>query len=192
MNGKKILVVAAHPDDAYLGMGGTIARLKAEGHEVQMMIYGKGRGDKLDQRFDTIPLLEITQEIEARISSYKPEVIYTHDGQDLNNDHRLIYEATLVATRPLPGFCVKELYSYEIVSSSEWRCSQGIEANVWVDIKPYFAEKLQQLEDLYDDEMRPWPHPRSYEGVETLAKYRGMQVGVEYAEAFKAVRIIKF
>lgn len=186
----KILAIGAHPDDPCLGMGGTIARLTDEGHEVQTMIYGKGRGDILDQRFDTIPLLEITQEIEARISTYRPDAIYTNDGGDVNNDHKIIYEATLVATRPLPNFCVKELYSYEVVASSEWRFTQGLRANVWVDITPYYEEKLSELKALYKDEMRPWPHPRSYTGIEILAKYRGMQTGLEYAEAFKTVRRI--
>jgi len=187
----KILCIGAHPDDVALGMGGTKARLEAEGHEVQTMIYGKGRGDRLDQRFDTIPLLEITQWIEAKISSYRPDVVYSHDGQDVNYDHKIIYEATLAATRPLPDFGVKEVYSYEVVASSEYRFNSANSPDVWVDITDYLREKIAQLKLLHDNEMRDWPHPRSYDGIETLAKYRGMQVGLNYAEAFKIVRIIK-
>lgn len=186
----KVLAIGAHPDDVCLGMGGTIARLKAEGHKVQTMIYGKGRGDKLDQRFDTIPLLEITQWIEAAIKAYQPDVVYSHYDQGVNHDHKIIYEATLVATRPLPGVCVKELYSYEVVASSEYRFGSGMQPNLWVDITQYFEVKVSQLKTLYREEMRDWPHPRSYEGIRTLAKYRGMQVGLERAEAFKTVRRI--
>jgi N-acetylglucosamine malate deacetylase 1 len=32
--------------------------------------------------------------------------------------------------------------------------------------------------------MRDWPHSRSYEAVEHLARWRGACVGVEAAEAF--------
>lgn len=187
----RVLAIGAHPDDVCLGMGGTIAWLIAEGHEVKTWIYGKGRGDKLDQRFDTIPLLEITQMIEATIRSYQPDVVYSHYGQGVNNDHKIIYEATLVATRPLPGICVKEVYSYEVVASSEYRFGSGMQPNLWVDISQYIGEKVGQLKALYSEEMRPWPHPRSYEGIRMLAKNRGMQVGLEYAEAFKIKRIIK-
>ena len=36
--------------------------------------------------------------------------------------------------------------------------------------------------------MRPFPHPRSYEGVQYLARVRGMTVGIEFAEAFEVIR----
>lgn len=39
---KKILVVAAHPDDEVLGMGGTIAKLTREGNEVYVLIVTDG------------------------------------------------------------------------------------------------------------------------------------------------------
>jgi LmbE family N-acetylglucosaminyl deacetylase len=184
----KILYIGAHPDDVELGCAGTMARFKAEGKKVRVFVYGKGRGDKLDQRFDTIPLLEITQTIEKEIALFKPDTVFTHNEEDLNKDHRTIYQATLTACRPMPEFCVKEIYSYEVVSSSEWRCTQGIMVDTWIDITPYMEDKIELLKDWYDEEMREWPHPRSYEGVKVLAKYRGMQVGVPFAEGFRCIR----
>src|SRR3990172_4627892 len=109
-----ILVVAAHPDDEVLGVGGTTARLRAEGHTVYDCIIGKGRGDQLDQKFDTQPLLHYIQLIEAWIQELQPEIVYSHCWEDLNRDHRIIAEAVEVATRPLPGSTVKEVYAFEI------------------------------------------------------------------------------
>ena len=109
-----VLVVAAHPDDEVLGVGGTTARLRTEGHTVHERIIGKGRGDEMDQRFDTQPLLHYIQQIEAWIQELQPEIVYSHWKGDLNKDHQVIAEATGVACRPLPGCPVKELYAFEI------------------------------------------------------------------------------
>lgn len=37
---------------------------------------------------------------------------------------------------------------------------------------------------VYNAELSPWPHPRSHQGVEPLACWRGATVGVEAAEVF--------
>jgi LmbE family N-acetylglucosaminyl deacetylase len=56
-----------------------------------------------------------------------------------------------------------------------------------VDISDTFAAKRAALE-AYHEEMRPWPHPRSLEAVEHLARWRGATVGCEAAEAFVVLR----
>jgi len=181
-----VLVVCAHPDDEILSMDGTIACLKEKGYDVEVFIYGKGRGDELDQRFDTIPLLEITQEIEKKIDTYKPAIIYTHSKNDLNKDHRIIYQATVTACRPLPESSVKEIYSYEVTPYEDFK------PNVWVKLSTkQISAKWSAFLDLYGGEQREYPHPRSWTAIEAQAQYRGMQCGVEYAEAFELVRMIK-
>ena len=47
-----------------------------------------------------------------------------------------------------------------------------------------------KLKDLYKDEIKKTPNSRSIEGIKNLAKYRGFQVGIKYAEAFEVVRRI--
>ena len=44
---------------------------------------------------------------------------------------------------------------------------------------------------MYHSELREFPHPRSLKGVEISAQYWGMSVGLDYAEPFKVVRIIR-
>ena len=41
----------------------------------------------------------------------------------------------------------------------------------------------------YKTEMSNFPHPRSIEGINTLAKYRGIQSQNKFAEAFKIIRL---
>ena len=181
-----ILVIASHPDDEVLGVGGTTARYRAEGHIVHERIIGKGRGDELDQRFDTQPLLHYIQQIEAWIQELRPEVVYSHWRGDLNRDHQIVAEAVEVATRPLPGCCVKEVYAFEIPRDRQFV------PDVWVPmLGSYLYDKEEQMSIKYLSELKVWPHPRSKKGIEVQAKYRGMQCGHEYAEAFQVVRIVR-
>jgi len=143
-----------------------------------------------DNRFDSIALLEIVKVIERRIEEIKPSIIFTHFKDDLNIDHRITYQAVITATRPMPGNTVKEIYSFEIPSSTEWAFPTSFSPDVFWDIDSTLDQKIKAL-DCYRDELRPYPHPRSVEGIEYLAGYRGMQCGCEYAEAFKTVRVIR-
>ena len=49
---KTVLIVAAHPDDEILGVGGTVARHVAEGDEVYAVILGEGQTSRSDHRED--------------------------------------------------------------------------------------------------------------------------------------------
>ena len=73
-----------------------------------------------DNSFDTVPLIEIVKQIEEVIAEVKPDVIYTHHYGDLNIDHHITFRAVLTATRPMEGCVVKEIYSFEVPSSTEW------------------------------------------------------------------------
>jgi LmbE family N-acetylglucosaminyl deacetylase len=146
-----------------------------------------------DNRFDTIPMLELAKIIEEFVTLLKPEVIYTHHSADLNVDHSVLNRAVLTATRPVPGCPVKQIYSFEIPSSTEWSFYQGSNAfrpNVFFDITKTLDTKLQAMR-LYESEIRLFPHPRSPEALRALARHRGSVVGLEAAEAFELVRIIE-
>jgi LmbE family N-acetylglucosaminyl deacetylase len=146
--------------------------------------------DYPDQRLDTIPLLDITQTIEALLATIRPDLIYTHHGDDLNADHRLVSEATMTAVRPLPGQPVAAVYGFETLSSTEWVFhSRGtaFRPNRFIGIETTLKKKLDALR-AYQAEMRAFPHPRSYETVEMLARLRGSTVGLAAAEAFTVLR----
>ena len=221
-NRESVLVIAAHPDDELLGLGGTLCRHRDEGDVITILLLSNGedsRGKEIsdpkkrliqatlvaeklnaelntknfpDNAFDSVPLLEITKSIEGIISGVRPSVIYTHHSEDLNIDHRLTFQAAITAARPISGRSVKKIFTFETPSSTEW---QDYNRKVFIpsyfsDISKYLSEKNKLL-SIYKDEIRSFPHPRSLEGIEVLAKYRGMEVGLLAAEAFQVVRIIK-
>lgn len=139
-----------------------------------------------DNRLDTVALLSLVQPIEELIARYRPDTLLTHHAGDVNIDHRLVHQAVVTACRPQPASAVHALLSFEVPSSTEWQTpgSAPVFAPNWfVDISATLRRKLDAL-SAYADEMRSWPHPRSREGVEHLARWRGASVGVEAAEAF--------
>lgn len=216
MNGNA-LVIAAHPDDELLGSGGTLKKLINHGYKVFTVIFAKGRIEaeqnmkqnvELANKYlgieetifleypnlllETYPLHVINKEIEFLVAKYEPSIIFTHHYGDINIDHQILFQAVLTAIRPLPGKKAIELLCFETVSSSEWSQQtndKSFKPNYYVDITDTIDIKLESLQ-FYDVEMRPFPHPRSYKGVEHLARVRGMTIGVEYAEAFEIIRRI--
>lgn len=141
-----------------------------------------------DNRLDTVPLLDIVQKIEKVIKEFKPFVVYTHHHGDLNIDHAIVHRATMTACRPTPGSCVKEIYAYEVLSSTEWSLvNQSFHPNYFIDIQQSFDKKMLALE-IYAEEIPPSPHARSIEAVQALSTVRGASVGLKRAEAFVTLR----
>jgi len=226
---KKILVVAAHPDDEVLGCGGTIAKFVFEDNEVYTLVLGEGitsrdqernRGEREsdiqdlksqlrdankilgvkdcflfdfpDNRFDSVALLDIVKVIEKIKEKVAPQVVFTHHHGDLNIDHQLTFKAVMTAFRPVTGGSVKEIYSFEIPSSSEWNgpgTADFFRPNLFIDISKTKEKKMEALKK-YGVELKRYPHPRSLEAIDILSKQRGIQVGLDAAEAFETVRII--
>jgi len=146
--------------------------------------------DLPDNRLDSLDRLDLIKQIEERIERHQPQVVYVHHAGDVNVDHRRLHEAVVTACRPTPGHPVRRLLSYEVASSTEWQppgSAPAFQPNWFVDISAQWPRKREALE-AYASEMRPWPHARSIEAVEHLARWRGAQVGVEAAEAFYLLR----
>ena len=146
-----------------------------------------------DNRMDAVALLDVVKKIEAAVEAFQPEIVYTHHAGDVNIDHRIVHDAVVTACRSLPGQLVKTILFFETVSSTEWQPPQSYPVfapNWYVDIGAFMEKKLKALH-FYDSEMRGYPHPRSYEGIEILAKQRGITVGVKYAEAFMLGRMVR-
>jgi len=151
------------------------------------------REDLPDNELDSISRLSIIKKIENYLEKLKPEIIYTHYYGDLNIDHRMISEAVLTATRPIPGQNVKKILFFEIASSTNWSFgfnNYSFEPNYFVNISHTLDLKLKALK-FYNSEMREYPHARSLKALELLAKLRGTNVGVDAAEAFVLARVLE-
>tara|TARA_B100000900_G_scaffold414104_1_gene439809 strand:- start:14262 stop:14918 length:657 start_codon:yes stop_codon:yes gene_type:complete len=213
---QNILVLAAHPDDETLGCGATIHKLASEGHNVELVTFTDGVGSRLndeknrnpklkevaqilgiskftsgdfpDNSMDSVPILKLAKFIENNTNDHY-DVIFTHHINDLNIDHQLVTKAALAAFRPQRGLKTK-IYSYYVPSSTDYNPLSNF------DGISYFSQgeknvdaKIRALK-IYDNEMREYPHSRSYENVTNLMKVWGSEVGLLYAEKFKLLREI--
>jgi len=143
-----------------------------------------------DNRFDSVDLLDIVKVVSKVKFEVQPDIIFTHFENDLNIDHRITYQAVLTATRPMEDECVKEIYSFEILSSTEWNYPLSFSPDTYFDISNTINLKIEAMQE-YTSELCEYPHPRSLEGIELNAKYQGLRVGKNYVEAFKSIRTIK-
>ena len=145
-----------------------------------------------DNRFDTVPLLDIIKIVDDLIDKLNPSIVYTHHAGDLNIDHSLLSRAVLTATRPLPGSSVRSVYTFEVLSSTEWSfqyLQPTFRANTFVDIEKHIGVKIDAMK-MYEEEARPFPHPRSSETLRANATRWGSTVGLHAAEAFELIRDI--
>ena len=140
-----------------------------------------------DNEMDTISNLEITKTIENIIKKFKPDVIYTHTKNDINVDHRAIFNATITATRPSTRANVKKVICFEVPSSSEWNFGDTFSPNIFVDIKRELSYKKKAIQ-AYKTELKKFPHPRSANSLDIIAKRWGTVSGFEASEAFELIR----
>ncbi len=147
-----------------------------------------------DNRLDTVARMDIALRIKRAVEDFKPSVVLTHHPGDYNWDHGITFDAVLMACRPNAGdFYPSEIYSFEVPSSTERAFPYGkniFAPNYFENIGRCIAVKKKALA-CYRSELRPYPHPRSIKGIEILARKRGLEVGVEFAEAFQLVRGIR-
>ena len=146
-----------------------------------------------DNRLDTVPLLDVVKLVEELITRFRPEAIYTHHPGDLNVDHGVVHRAVLTATRPVAGQWVREIYAFEVPSSTEWafqRLEPVFRPSVFVDIAETLDTKLEALA-CYDTETRKFPHPRSAEALRAIAARWGSVAGLPAAEAFELIRSVR-
>jgi len=143
-----------------------------------------------DNRMDTVALIDVVKQVEKVVAEIRPTVIYTHHPGDLNVDHGVVARAVLTACRPLPGSGVRAIYSFEVLSSTEWTpaaLAAPFAPSRWVSVAPFLDAKIAAL-NAYAGEMRPFPHARSIEAVRALAALRGAQCGHPAAESFSVLR----
>jgi LmbE family N-acetylglucosaminyl deacetylase len=146
-----------------------------------------------DNRFDTVPLLDVVKTIEDLIDEVQPEIVYTQHGGDLNIDHNIVYRATLTATRPMKECPVRKVYAYEVASSTEWafqEFSPPFRPNTFVEIGDTLEKKIKAMQT-YETEARPYPHPRSSKSLRAIAQNWGRTAGLQAAEAFELVRSVQ-
>jgi LmbE family N-acetylglucosaminyl deacetylase len=144
---------------------------------------------------DQYPAHKMAEAIAKIIRNIKPETIYIPFRGDIHNDHKAIFDACMVAARPVGmDYPVKKIFAYETMSETEWAypfAGESFVPNKYEILsKEHFDRKLKAMEK-YKSQLRSFPNPRSLEALEALAKYRGSTVSAERAEAFMVIRDIE-
>ena len=224
---KKILIIAAHPDDDIIGCGGFLSKnykkykfkvvFMSEGSSCRYKNLEKNQNKILKEikfrqacarkalrifsikdisfynnqcgNLHKMSQLKLNQIIEKEIKKFKPNIIFTHTDKDLNSDHKTINNSVLVATRPVQSkIKIDVIYSFEILSSTEWNFNNNFKPNYYISLSKRDVLNKWKALRAYKSETKPKPHPRSLFGVESLSRYRGIQSGDLYAEAFEIIR----
>ena len=137
-----------------------------------------------DMKLDSVPHLEINIELEKIIQKYNSQIVYTTPHNDLNKDHQLVFESTLVATRPLSSN-VKQVFCYELPGIVK----TPFQPTVYENIKKELSYKIKAFR-MYKSEITKFPHSRSIESIENLSIQRGIESGLQRAESFQLIRSI--
>ena len=214
MEHKKICVVAVHPDDETLGCGGTILKHIANGDEVFCIFVTGGNAEQkklisaVSQYYNftkyfeldlheldvaDLSLNDIIPKISNIFKEIEPQVLYIPNRSDVHSDHKQVFDAVLSCTKSFRYPYIEKVLMMEVISETDF-CLALPEStfipNYYVDISDTFKQKNEILK-VYESEMLPYPQTRNESTMTALNRYRGSQIGVEYAEAFMALKIVE-
>lgn len=215
----RVIVIAPHNDDEILGVGGTMAKLVKQGHEVIVCEVTAGDLDnemvQLQKReaiashdlmgvkthFMDLPVVglremttrELNSAFQEHMIKLNPDIVFIPHKGDMHIDHRMTIEAAMVALRPATFPNLNAVYAYETLSETDWNTPSVDNIfipTMFVDITDEIEIKLKAME-CHRSQLCEYPHPRSLETLKALAMHRGSTVCKKYAEAFAVVREVK-
>lgn len=196
----RVLAIGAHPDDVEIGIGGLFAAnpyiekyclvfttcKEMEGQQdilkEQMEAYGVlgvKAFETLDfkvRQLDT-QTYEIRNKLYETINEVKPDLVLTHNPNELHTDHATVGKQTVHMTRHLNTWC------YEIIRSDnpEWK------PNIYYPLTEKDMEtKIKALECYKSQFKRGWYNTDNFIN---WAKTRGLQAGKQYSESYWSPRI---
>lgn len=143
-----------------------------------------------ETRIDTLSMSYLVPKIFACISKIKPDTVFVNNRSDIHKDHNVVFKAVINATKPFRASFVRRIFMYETISETELAPSlieNTFSPNVFINISKYIGKKLEIMEN-YKMEVMDYPLSRSLSSIKALARFRGSQIGVEYAEAFMLLR----
>ncbi|OHV63682.1 PIG-L deacetylase family protein [Pseudofrankia sp. BMG5.36] len=190
-----LLAVMAHPDDAELWAGGTIA-LHAEAAQATIAIppaeparlaEATAGADTLGAHLHILDAHPIAEAISALIARLRPEIVVTHPATDVHPHHRGVAEAVLAAVPDAvisTGF-PRRLYSCD--SYNSLTLAGPVPAATIIDITTTYSTKMRALAahsvtQPINDHFGPM--------ADTLARLWGARIGTQYAELFTPIPLL--
>lgn len=144
------------------------------------------------EKLDTVPKRDLVDRFEKIYNEHKPELLLLPSFIDYDQDHRRTFETAFAAARPIsPRFgkwLIPTVLAYE-QNKLNFAWQDLPKCPVYLDISDHIEKKIAAIE-AYATQLRPVPHVRSIDGVRALARIRGADIGVDYAEAFQVFRAV--
>ena len=218
---KRVLIIAPHPDDETIGLGGSIAKMSNRGDDIYVLtisghlppIYQRKDYEitvnEAKEAYDILgvkkskfleipttmlgdePVHSLNEKITSVVSEFSPQIVFC-PFPDRHIDHKLIFESTLVATRPVrEGLGIELVAAYETLSETHWNAPHiepNFMPNLVIDISDFVEKKLDALK-CYKSQIPINEGPRSVEAAKALAQFRGTQSGFDFGEALYIVRM---
>ena len=150
-------------------------------------------GMDLIEKLDTVPKRELVDRFEEEFNLLAPDLVLLPHGDDYDQDHATCYRTAFAAARPIPQELGKH-FPRRILTYEQPKLAWGekpFKPTFYWEITDEIGLKLRAIE-AYGTQLRDPPHVRSLENIRTLAYLRGSEIGVEYAEAFHALRWVGF
>lgn len=202
----RILIFGAHPDDIEPQMGGTIAKLKREGHQIKMVLLTKTGGSiekirEIEGRKAAevlgVELLNLNYsqenfkynrnliiEIDKVITEFAPDEIFTNNINDSHQDHQIVARAVISACRKNNI----NLYFYENVLPGGNSIVEDV-LNYYVDITETFDIKMESIKQ-HQSQIEKFGN-EWLEAIEARSRFRGFQMNTKYAEAFRLLKYFR-
>lgn len=201
----KILAIGAHPDDIEPQMGGTIAKLVENGHEVLIVQFTDTNCENNDIRiresFNSAKILgakikhlhydqnnfifkrKLVQDLDKIIEEYQPDEIYTCWEHDSHQDHQIVSKVVLAASRKN----IANIYFFEPIIPGGITPYE-FKSNYFVDITDTMEIKIKSVQ-AHKSQIQKFGKGW-IDAIYGRAKLRGFQISTEYAEAFQIVKMI--
>ena len=211
---RKLCVIAVHPDDETLGCGGTILKHINAGDEVYCIFVTGGNEEQSklikvvseyykftkthtldlpELKLSDISLNVIIPMISKIFNEIQPDTLFIPNRSDVHSDHRAVFDAVFSCTKSFRYPFIERIFMMEVISETDFAPALNDAAfipNYFVDITDTFKHKAEIL-GIYGSELLDYPNTRNINTMESLNRYRGSQIGTEYAEAFVALKMIE-
>jgi len=203
---KKVLILAPHTDDGEFGCGGAIAKLIEGGADLYYVAFSvceKSVPEGLPKNILEVELKEavnelgieeknliiyrfpvrelpkyrqnILEELVKIKTSLSPDLVFMPSSKDIHQDHKTIYEEGLRA------FKTTSILGYEFPWNNLTFSTTGF---IYLS-QSHIRKKVSALKKYKSQTHR---HYAKEEFITSMAISRGVQIGVEYAEAFEVIR----
>lgn len=143
-------------------------------------------------KLDGVPGHILADSLKDAFCQFQPDLLLLPHFGDLHSDHKAVFHSSMVAARPNLDKNISKILCYETLSETEWALpipSESFLPTFYVDISEFLDLKLKAMA-CYASQLKEFPHSRSLQALESLARYRGASVHLNAAEAFYLVREI--